>query len=158
VTFYNDHYDLLLSQIIFLPADHAGADPKAPAGTVVNRPAMSRFRSATRGATCSSSSQSRSDRAAFFNPFLGKGKARWGRERELLIVVCKKWHVANVWLEADGVRRPNLPAGLEYLFSEQDTALPDSGRQSRTLVGNAPVQPSSCEMRNAVSIITTPTS
>ena len=40
-------------------------------------------------------------------------------------MVCKKWHVAKRVLEQMR-QATNLPA-LEYLFSEQDTALPDLG-------------------------------
>ena len=48
-----------------------------------------------------------------------------GRERELMIVVCKKWHVAKRLL--DRIRQvTNLPA-IEYLFNEEGTALPDLG-------------------------------
>ena len=54
-----------------------------------------------------------------------------GRERELLIVVCKKWHVAKRVLER--IRQvTNVPA-IEYLFSEEDTPLPDLGGIQKTL-------------------------
>ncbi|MGA9412331.1 MAG: DUF5928 domain-containing protein, partial [Roseobacter sp.] len=48
-----------------------------------------------------------------------------GRERELMIVVCKKWHVAKRLLEY--IRQAtNVPA-IEYLFNEETTPLPDLG-------------------------------
>ena len=54
-----------------------------------------------------------------------------GRERELLIVVCKKWHVAKRVL--DRIRQlTNLPA-IEYLFNEEHTPLPDLGGLENTL-------------------------
>jgi hypothetical protein len=54
-----------------------------------------------------------------------------GREREMLILVCKKWHVAKRFLNAaeqvTGIR------GYAYLFDEQDTAMPDMGGIEKTL-------------------------
>ncbi|MCB1362825.1 MAG: glycosyl transferase, partial [Rhodobacteraceae bacterium] len=49
----------------------------------------------------------------------------------LMIIVCKKWHVAKRLL--DRIRQiTNLPA-IEYLFSEEDTPLPDLGGIQSTL-------------------------
>ena len=48
-----------------------------------------------------------------------------GRERELLILVCKKWHVAKRFLES--AERVSGVKGISYLFDEQDTALPKLG-------------------------------
>jgi hypothetical protein len=54
-----------------------------------------------------------------------------GRERELLIVICKKWHVAKRVLER--IRQvTNVPA-IEYLFNEEDAPLPDLGGIQNTL-------------------------
>ncbi|MDG1067664.1 MAG: DUF5928 domain-containing protein, partial [Sulfitobacter sp.] len=54
-----------------------------------------------------------------------------GRERELLIVVCKKWHVAKRVL--DRIRQTtNVPA-IEYVFNEEDTPLPALGGIEKTL-------------------------
>ena len=48
-----------------------------------------------------------------------------GRERELMIVVCKKWHVAKRLLER--IRQvTNVPA-IDYIFNEEDTEVPDLG-------------------------------
>lgn len=42
-----------------------------------------------------------------------------------MIVVCKKWHVAKRLV--DRMRKvTNVPA-IEYLFNEENTALPDLG-------------------------------
>ena len=49
----------------------------------------------------------------------------------MLIVVCKKWHVAKRVLQR--IRQlTNLPA-IEYLFNEEDTPLPDLGGLQNTL-------------------------
>ncbi len=48
-----------------------------------------------------------------------------GRQRELMIVVCKKWHVAKRLLHE--IRQvTNMPT-VEYVFHEQDAGLPDLG-------------------------------
>jgi len=54
-----------------------------------------------------------------------------GYERELLIVACKKWHVAKRLVSA--IRQhTNLPA-TEYLFNEESCELPDLGGIQTTL-------------------------
>ncbi|MEP4554811.1 DUF5928 domain-containing protein, partial [Tateyamaria sp.] len=54
-----------------------------------------------------------------------------GRNRELLIIICKKWHVAKRLLER--IRQTtNVPA-IEYLFNEEQTPLPDLGGIQKTL-------------------------
>ena len=54
-----------------------------------------------------------------------------GRERELMILVCKKWHVAKRL--ADGIRRiPDIPT-IDYVFDEEGTPLPDLGGIQTTL-------------------------
>ena len=58
-----------------------------------------------------------------------------GRERELLILMCKKWHVAKRFLDA--AERVTGLRGLAYLFDEQDTAMPELGGIEKTLVKRA---------------------
>ncbi len=48
-----------------------------------------------------------------------------GRERELLILMCKKWHVAKRFLAT--AELVTGISGLAYLFDEQDTPLPNLG-------------------------------
>ncbi|KIT14812.1 DUF5928 domain-containing protein [Jannaschia aquimarina] len=54
-----------------------------------------------------------------------------GRERELIVIVCKKWHVAKR-LAATAREALSIPV-VEYLFDEEETALPDLGGIDRTL-------------------------
>ena len=60
-----------------------------------------------------------------FAPRFWETESTLGRDRELLILVCKKWHVAKRLLakmqEVTGV------ASIEYLFNEEGTPLPDLG-------------------------------
>ncbi|MFA3916502.1 DUF5928 domain-containing protein [Ruegeria hyattellae] len=132
VTFYNDHYDLLLSQN-FLFARKISPEAKEL------KLRLGRLY-ATRGADFQISNEGRS----LYKFLTGRGRigrrfatrfweteSSLGRERELMIVVCKKWHVAKRLLEQ--IRQvTNLPA-IDYLFDEEATALPDLGGIQATL-------------------------
>ncbi|MDU9002988.1 DUF5928 domain-containing protein [Sedimentitalea todarodis] len=126
VTFYNDQYDLLLGQdfLFARKISPEARDLKARLGDLY----------ATRDVDFRISNEGRN----LFEFLTQKGRVgrrfgrrAWetgstlGRERELMIVVCKKWHVAKRLL--DCIRKvTNLPA-IEYLFNEEDTPLPDLG-------------------------------
>jgi uncharacterized protein DUF5928/core-2/I-Branching enzyme len=132
VNFYNDHYDLLLSQD-FLFARKISSEAKelkARLGRLY----------AARNVDFQISNEGRS----LFKFLTGRGRigrrfamrfweteSSLGRERELMIVVCKKWHVAKRLLEQIRLAT-NVPA-IDYLFTEEDTALPDLGGIQSTL-------------------------
>jgi hypothetical protein len=66
-----------------------------------------------------------------FAPRFWEKESSLGRERELLIVVCKKWHVAKRLVER--IRQmTNIPC-IEYLFNEDACALPDLGGIQSTM-------------------------
>jgi Family of unknown function (DUF5928)/Core-2/I-Branching enzyme len=131
-TFYNDHYDLLLSQ------DYLFARKISPQAQDLKRRLGLLY--AAKGVDFQISNEGRS----LFKFLSGRGRVGrrfatrfWeaestlGRERELLVVVCKKWHVAKRVLER--IRQvTNVPA-IEYLFNEADTPLPDLGGIQNTL-------------------------
>ena len=58
-------------------------------------------------------------------------EASLGRDRELMIVVCKKWHVAKRLVER--VRALTGIPAVEYVFNEEATPLPDLGGIETTL-------------------------
>ena len=132
VTFYNDHYDLLLSQ------DYLFARKISPEAQDLKRRLGLLY--VAQGVDFQISNEGRS----LFRFLTGRGRigrrfatrfweteSTLGRERELLIVVCKKWHVAKRVLER--IRQvTNVPA-IEYLFNEEDTPLPDLGGIQKTL-------------------------
>ncbi len=132
VTFYNDHYDLLLSQ------DFLFARKISPEALELKRRLGALY--ADDDAQFKISNEGRS----LFKFLTGRGRigrrfasrfweteSTLGRERELMIVICKKWHVAKRLLER--IRQiTNVPA-IEYLFNEEDTALPDLGGIQATL-------------------------
>ena len=55
-----------------------------------------------------------------------------GAERELFLIVCKKWHVAKRLVDQIA-SETDIPC-VEYLFNEQDTPLPDLGGIETTLL------------------------
>lgn len=133
VTFYNDHFDMLLTQdfLFARKISPEAADLKLRLGQLY----------ASEGAHFQISNEGRS----MFTFLTGRGRegrryasrfweteATLGRDRELLIVTCKKWHVAKRLVEQ--VRKhTDLPA-IEYLFNEENTELPDLGGIHSTLV------------------------
>ena len=132
VTFYNDHYDLLLSQ------DFLFARKISPEANELKRRLGRLY--ATEGVEFKISNEGRSlfkfltgrgRIGRHFAPRFWEAESTLGRERELMIVVCKKWHVAKRLLHE--VRKiTNVPA-IEYLFNEESCALPDLGGIQSTL-------------------------
>ncbi|MGH1454431.1 MAG: DUF5928 domain-containing protein [Paracoccaceae bacterium] len=132
VTFYNDHYDLLLSQ------DFLFARKISPEAESLKERLGALY--AAEGVHFQISNEGRS----LFNFLTGRGRigrrfasrfweteSTLGRERELMIVVCKKWHVAKRLL--DRVRQVTDIPAIDYLFNEEDTELPDLGGIQATL-------------------------
>ncbi|WP_136442009.1 DUF5928 domain-containing protein [Pacificoceanicola onchidii] len=126
VTLYNDHYDLLLSQ------DFLFARKISPEATELRRrlgvlyaSEGVRFQISNEGRSLYKFLTEKGRIGRRFAPRFWEKESSLGRERELLIVVCKKWHVAKRLLER--VRQmTNIPC-IEYLFNEQECPLPDLG-------------------------------
>lgn len=132
VTFYNDHFDLLLSQ------DFLFARKISPEATELKRRLGDLFASENVEFRISNEGQSlfkflsgRGREGRRFAAQFWETESTFGRERELMIITCKKWHVAKRLL--GHIRQiTNLPA-IEYLFDEESTALPDLGGIQSTL-------------------------
>lgn len=132
LVFYNDHYDLLLSQ------DYLFARKISPEARELRRRLGALYTSQGVEFTISGEGPS------LFKFLTGRGRigrrfaqrfweteSSLGRERELMIITCKKWHVAKRLLEK-AKQATNVP-GVEYLFSEEGTPLPDLGGIQSTL-------------------------
>jgi hypothetical protein len=126
VTFYNDHFDLLLSQ------DFLFARKISPEATELKQRLATLY--SAKGVNFEISNEGRS----LYKFLTGKGRigrrfaprfwekeSTLGRERELLIVVCKKWHVAKRLVSR--IRQLTNTPCIEYLFNEESTDLPDMG-------------------------------
>ncbi|MGH1423650.1 MAG: DUF5928 domain-containing protein [Pseudooceanicola sp.] len=126
VTFYNDHYDLLLSQD-FLFARKISPEAhqlKRRLGQLYAAKNVT-FHVSNEGGSLFTFLSGQGRVGLRFAPRFWEVESSLGRERELMIVICKKWHVAKRLMEK--IRQvTNLPA-IEYLFHEESTPLPDLG-------------------------------
>lgn len=126
VTFYNDHYDLLLSQD-FLFARKISPDAndlKTRLGRLYAAHDI-HFQISNEGRSLYKFLAGRGRIGRRFAMRFWETESSLGRERELMILVCKKWHVAKRLIER--IRQvTNVPA-IEYLFNEEDAGLPDLG-------------------------------
>ncbi|MBT0959306.1 glycosyl transferase [Alphaproteobacteria bacterium KMM 3653] len=132
VTFYNDHFDMLLSQnfLFARKISPEATDLKARLGALYAKEGE-RFQISGDGRRMYSFLTGRGREGRRFAPRFWETEATLGRDRELMIVICKKWHVAKRLVEQ--VRsHTNLPA-IEYLFNEEATELPDLGGIQSTM-------------------------
>lgn len=132
VTFYNDHYDLLLSQ------DFLFARKISPDAMELKKRLGDLFAAKDVEFTVSNEGQrlfkfltERGREGRRFSPRFWETESTLGRERELMIITCKKWHVAKRLL-GEVRQYTNVPA-VEYLFDEESTLLPDLGGIQATL-------------------------
>lgn len=132
VTFYNDHYDLLLAQD-FLFARKISPDAKALRERLGQLYAATdiRFDVSNEGRNLFHFLVGRGREGRRFAPRMWEAQATLGRERELLILACKKWHVAKRLTDAISANT-NIDA-LKYVFDENGAALPDLGGIERSL-------------------------
>ncbi len=132
VTFYNDNYDLLLSQD-YLFARKISPDAtelKERLGKLYTTKGV-RFQISNEGRSLFKFLSGRGRIGRRFAPRFWEREASVGRERQLMMVTCKKWHVAKRLVER--VRQvTNMPA-IDYLFNEGSTELPDLGGIQSTL-------------------------
>ncbi|GAB5434977.1 DUF5928 domain-containing protein [Falsiruegeria mediterranea] len=132
VTFYNDHYDLLLSQD-FLFARKISPEAKELKSRLGRLYAAYdvQFQISNEGRSLFKFLTGRGRIGRRFGMRFWETESSLGRERELMIVVCKKWHVAKRLLEH--MRHVmNVPT-IEYLFNEESAPLPDLGGIQATL-------------------------
>ena len=132
VTFYNDSYEMLLSQD-FLFARKISPEAKDLKRRLGRLYASGKtdFEISNEGRSLYGFLAGRGRVGRRFAPRFWETEASLGRDRELMIVTCKKWHVAKRLVER--VRQvTNLPA-VGYLFNEEAADLPDLGGIQTTL-------------------------
>lgn len=132
VTFYNDHFDLLLSQD-YLFARKISPDAlelKARLGNLYNETGRS-FDISNEGRRLFRFLTGRGRIGRRFAPRFWETETTLGRERTLLMVTCKKWHVAKRLVEQ--IRNITGYPTADYLFDEEDTPMPDLGGVQSTL-------------------------
>ncbi len=132
VVFYNDHYDLLLSQdfLFARKISPEAKDLKRRLGVLYSAQGA-KFQISNEGRSLFKFLSTKGRHGRRFAPRFWETESSLGRERELLIVVCKKWHVAKRLL--DRIRQmTNIPC-IEYLFNEDSCPLPDLGGIQSTM-------------------------
>lgn len=132
VTFYDDHYDLLVAQdYLFARKISPEAESlKKRLGKLYASTGVT-FRISDEGQKLYRFLTERGRIGQRFAPRFWEKEATLGRSRELLIVACKKWHVAKRLIDQIS-QHSNLPT-IEYLFDEEGTSLPDLGGIQGTL-------------------------
>lgn len=132
VNFYNDQYDLLLSQdyLFARKISPDAKDLKERLGKLYAAESVA-FPISNEGRSLFKFLTGRGRIGRRFAPRFWETESSLGRERTLMIVVCKKWHVAKRLVER--IRQvTGLPA-VDYLFNEDSTPLPDLGGIQTTL-------------------------
>jgi len=132
VTFYNDHFDLLLSQ------DFLFARKISPDSTELKERLGALWASDRRDFVISDEGKklhqfltARGRIGRRFAPRFWESESTLGQDRELLMLVCKKWHVAKRLLST--ARRVTQTRGIEYMFDEASCDIPYLGGLERTL-------------------------
>ncbi|HRK42574.1 MAG TPA: DUF5928 domain-containing protein [Gemmobacter sp.] len=126
VTFYNDHYNLLISQdyLFARKISPEALELKTRLGDLYNTEGEI-FPISNEGRSLFKFLTGRGRIGRRFAPRFWETEASLGRERTLLIVTCKKWHVAKRLVEQ--ARQVAGIAAVDYLFNEASTAVPDLG-------------------------------
>ncbi|WP_299911933.1 DUF5928 domain-containing protein [uncultured Paracoccus sp.] len=132
VTFYNDHYDLLVSQdyLFARKISPEAQELKAKLGALWQAEGT-RFAISNEGPGLFRFLAGRGRVGRRFAPRFWEGDAGLGRKHALRIVVAKKWHVAKRLTAA--IREQTGIAAVDYLFNEEAANLPDLGGTENTL-------------------------
>lgn len=126
VVFHNDHYDILVGQnYLFARKISPEADElKTRLGALYATESAS-FDISNEGKNLFKFIVERGRIGRRFASRFWETESSIGRERELLIVACKKWHVAKRLVET--IRQTTDIPAIDYLFDEEQTPLPDLG-------------------------------
>ncbi|WP_371156648.1 DUF5928 domain-containing protein [Jannaschia sp. 2305UL9-9] len=131
-TFYNDHYDLLISQeFLFARKISPEAASLKDRLEALWTSGARDFPSAGDGRKLFSFLTQRGRTGRRFAPRFWEREGTLGRERELIVLVCKKYHVAKRL--AQSLRDHDVLPAVDYLFDEDDTDLPNLGGIETTL-------------------------
>lgn len=132
VTFYNDHYDLLVGQDFFFARKISAEarELKARLSELYGQTGIA-FAVTNEGHALHRFLSGRGRVGRRFAPRMWEAGSSIGHDRTLHLIVCKKWHVAKR-LAAAIRERTGLPT-IDYLFTEEATALPPLGGFETTL-------------------------
>jgi hypothetical protein len=124
--FYNDQHDMLLAQDFFFARKISpeAEELKARLGDLYGQTGVA-FGITGEGKKVHGFLTSRGREGRRFAPRFWEAEGGIGQNRTLLIIACKKWHVAKR-LAAAIRDRTDIPA-LDYLFTEEATTVPNLG-------------------------------
>ncbi|MFO6464554.1 DUF5928 domain-containing protein [Jannaschia sp. KMU-145] len=125
-TFYDDHYDLLLSQdFLFARKISPEADELKERLESLWTSGRTSFPIAGDGRRLFQFLTQRGRVGRRFAPRFWERESSLGRDRELIVLVCKKYHVAKRL--AESLRQHQVIPALDYIFNEDDSPMPDLG-------------------------------
>lgn len=125
-TFYNDHYDLLIGQdFLFARKISPEAIDLKQRLTALYTNQQAEFQISNEGRALFEFLTKRGRVGRRFARRFWETESTLGRHRELMIVVCKKWHVGKRFLRR--VQQITNVPSIAYIFNEEDTDLPDLG-------------------------------
>ncbi|MEM7489734.1 MAG: DUF5928 domain-containing protein, partial [Pseudomonadota bacterium] len=131
-TFHDDHYDLLVSQ------DFLFARKISPEATALKDRLDALWASGERDFPISGDGRrlfafltQRGRVGRRFAPRFWEAEASLGRDREVVVLVCKKYHVAKRL--AQSLRDHQVLPAIDYLFDEEATPMPHMGGIESTL-------------------------
>ena len=132
VTFYNDHYDLLLSQdyLFARKISPEAKELKERLGQLYAETGK-RFDITNEGRRLFTFLTGRGRVGRRFAPRFWEAETNIGRDRTLMMVTCKKWHVGKRLV--DRVQTICGIHAVDYLFNEDATSLPAMGGIQSTL-------------------------
>jgi hypothetical protein len=132
LTFYNDHYDLLISQdyLFARKISPEATELKERLGQLYAEEGVE-FQISAEGPNLFRFLTESGRNGKRFASRFWETENTLGRDRELMIVVCKKWHVAKRLLDKIN-QHTDLPT-IAYLFDEESTPLPDLGGTQSSL-------------------------
>ena len=132
VTFYNDQYDLLLRQdYIFARKISAEAlELRERLGALWADEGV-HFPTSNEGAGVFRFLTGRGRVGRRFSPRFWEDDTALGRDKSLLLIVSKKWHVAKRLTQ--GLREQTDIPAVDYLFNEDQAHLPDMGGVENTV-------------------------
>lgn len=132
VTFYNDQYDFLLSQP-YLFARKISVEARCLSQRLIDLwgSGQTSFAISGEGANLHAFLTGKGRVGRRFGTRFWERESTLGTDRDLYMLVCKKWHVAKRLLDAAEARL-DIP-GVQYLFDEATCPVPHLGGLERTL-------------------------
>lgn len=132
VTFYNDHYDLLLRQdyLFARKISPESLELRDRLGALWQETGME-FPLSGEGPRLFQFLVGRGRVGRRFAPRFWETEGSLGRSRMVLLIVAKKWHIAKRL--TDGIRATTDIPAVDYVFNELAANLPDMGGVASTL-------------------------